>query len=599
MSYQVLARKWRPRKFSEMVGQEHVKQALINGLDNDRLHHAFLFTGTRGVGKTTIARILAKSLNCERGVSAEPCGECATCVAVDEGRFVDLIEVDAASRTKVDDTRELLDNVQYMPSSGRYKVYLIDEVHMLSTSSFNALLKTLEEPPAHVKFLFATTDPQKVPVTVLSRCLQFNLRRMTEAEILGQLEMILEAEEIAFDHAATLQISRAGDGSMRDALSLLDQAIAFGAGEVRDEAVQQMLGTVDRDVIYQLCDKLVEKNAEGLINLGHEIYNAALPPERILQSLAEIFHIIAVEQSVKGIPVPAHLEPEKIRHYAQHFSSADIQLLYEIATRCSADLHLAPSPRTGLDMSLLRMLAFVPVEANNTSTLIKSTMKAPAGATGKSPAAVAEKAQVKENTRPYDGGNKPHVSHAPAVQAQSAQSGVQQHQQPDRQQPNRQQSVRPAVQNVQQPQVEQQQAPVQQQATATPVSASSDRWVKLIPQLGLRGPAYELARHCVWGEQQGKSLVLFLSPAMSVVKTPSAEKGLFDKVTENLQLSLEIRVQKPQEQTLAETQQQHENSRIKTEQDQLQDDPVAQQLINDMGAQLQPSSIRLNEERND
>ena len=267
MSYQVLARKWRPRRFADLVGQGHVVRALTNALDHDRLHHAFLFTGTRGVGKTSIARILAKSLNCETGVSSQPCGQCSTCLEVDDGRFVDLIEVDAASRTKVDDTRELLDNVQYSPSRGRYKVYLIDEVHMLSGHSFNALLKTLEEPPPHVKFLLATTDPQKLPVTVLSRCLQFNLKRLQPSQIEGQLAKILSAEGITFDAASLALLARSADGSLRDSLSLLDQAIAFGGGRVTEADVREMLGSIDHSVIMDLLDALAALDAARLLQV--------------------------------------------------------------------------------------------------------------------------------------------------------------------------------------------------------------------------------------------------------------------------------------------------------------------------------------------
>src|SRR6056300_13769 len=265
MSYLVLARKWRPKDFADTVGQEHVLQALINALDSGRLHHAYLFTGTRGVGKTTIARILAKALNCEKGVTSEPCGECSACVEIDEGRFVDLIEVDAASKTKVDDTRDMLDNVQYALARGRYKVYLIDEVHMLSKSSFNALLKTLEEPPPHVKFLLATTDPQKLPVTVLSRCLQFNLKRMTPRLISDRLEYICDAESIEADAKALATIARAADGSMRDALSLLDQAIAFCGGRIEEPLVAKMLGTIDRDHVVRLLRLLADNDAKGII----------------------------------------------------------------------------------------------------------------------------------------------------------------------------------------------------------------------------------------------------------------------------------------------------------------------------------------------
>jgi DNA polymerase-3 subunit gamma/tau len=271
MSYLVLARKWRPQTFSNVIGQEHVLRALINGLDQDRLHHAFLFSGTRGVGKTTLARIFAKSLNCEQGVSSTPCGECSSCQEVDAGRFVDLIEVDAASRTKVDDTRELLDNVQYAPSRGRYKVYLIDEVHMLSTSSFNALLKTLEEPPPHVKFLFATTDPQKLPVTILSRCLQFNLRRLDIEQIAGHLSTILQAENVEYETTALDDIAKAADGSMRDALSLLDQAISHGSGTVSSTQIHDMLGTISQQQLYQIIQALIDQDGQALIAQSSEL----------------------------------------------------------------------------------------------------------------------------------------------------------------------------------------------------------------------------------------------------------------------------------------------------------------------------------------
>src|SRR4030067_1012255 len=306
MIYQVLARKWRPRRFADLVGQTHVARALINGLDHDRLHHAFLFTGTRGVGKTTIARILAKSLNCEAGVSSQPCGSCQSCREVDEGRFIDLIEVDAASRTKVDDTRELLDNVQYAPARGRYKVYLIDEVHMLSGHSFNALLKTLEEPPPHVKFLLATTDPQKLPVTVLSRCLQFHLKRLSPEQISAQLEKILGAEGIAFDAASLKLLARSADGSMRDALSLLDQAIAFGGGKVNEPEVREMLGSIDNSVIEAILEGLAQADAPGLLAAISVAGDHNADPESVLGDLLLAPHRQAPRPAppLRALPAP-------------------------------------------------------------------------------------------------------------------------------------------------------------------------------------------------------------------------------------------------------------------------------------------------------
>ena len=360
MSYLVLARKWRPKNFQETVGQKHVLTALTNALDSERLHHAYLFAGTRGVGKTTIARILAKSLNCETGITSMPCGECSACVEIDEGRFVDLIEVDAASRTKVDDTRELLDNVQYAPARGRFKVYLIDEVHMLSKSSFNALLKTLEEPPPHVKFLLATTDPQKLPVTVLSRCLQFNLKRLTPALICERLELICDAESIEFEQGALTMMARAADGSLRDALSLLDQAIAFCGGVVTEAGVGSMLGTIDRQHVSRLIDLLADGDAAGLIAAIAEVDEQFPDYARLLDDLARILQRIAVYQAVGVIDQEDDVDESQLDALASRITVEDIQLFYQIALLGRRDLHLAPDPRSGVEMTLLRMLAFQP-----------------------------------------------------------------------------------------------------------------------------------------------------------------------------------------------------------------------------------------------
>ena len=361
MSYQVLARKWRPRTFHELVGQEHVVRALTNALDQQRLHHAFLFTGTRGVGKTTIARIFAKSLNCEAGVSSTPCGECSACREIDAGRFVDLIEVDAASRTKVEDTRELLENVQYAPGRGRFKVYLIDEVHMLSTHSFNALLKTLEEPPPHVKFLLATTDPQKLPVTILSRCLQFSLKRLPATMIAGYLHQVLEREGIACEDAAVRLIARAGDGSMRDALSLLDQAIAFGGGQVETAAVGAMLGSIDRRRVTDLLDALATNDAPTLLGQVAELDQLAPDYAAVLAELLSLLQRVALAQIVPDtVPDDGVDDPDELRRLAERLPPEDVQLFYQIALLGRRDLPLAPDPRGGFEMVLLRMLCFRP-----------------------------------------------------------------------------------------------------------------------------------------------------------------------------------------------------------------------------------------------
>ena len=363
MSYQVLARKWRPQFFKDMVGQEHVLRALINALDNQRLHHAYLFTGTRGVGKTTIARILAKCLNCEQGITSEPCGTCDSCVEITEGRFVDLIEVDAASRTKVEDTREILDNVQYAPTRGRFKVYLIDEVHMLSNSSFNALLKTLEEPPPHVKFLLATTDPQKLPATVLSRCLQFSLKNMTPERIVGYLKTILDKETISFEEPGLWLLGKAAEGSMRDALSLTDQSISFGEGKIIETDVASMLGTVDRGRVFKLAIALAEANAVETMALIAQMAEHAVDFNNLLADLLGLIHRIAIAQAVPDAVDNSQGDKEQVMTLARAMSPDMVQLLYQVALTGKRDLPLAPDPRAGMEMTLLRMLNFAPIGA--------------------------------------------------------------------------------------------------------------------------------------------------------------------------------------------------------------------------------------------
>ena len=360
MSYQVLARKWRPGSFREMVGQQHVLRALINALDHDRLHHAYLFTGTRGVGKTTIARILAKCLNCDVGVSSEPCGTCGSCLEISEGRSVDLLEVDAASRTKVEDTRELLDNVQYAPTRSRYKIYLIDEVHMLSNHSFNALLKTLEEPPPHAKFLLATTDPQKLPATVLSRCLQFNLKNMVPEQIAEHLAHILGQENISFESETLGLLARAAAGSMRDALSLTDQAIAFGSGALRETEVRDMLGTVDRGRVLDLVAAVANGSPEKVLQGVDAIAQHAPDFGATLDELISVFHQMTVAQMVPGAVDTTWSEQQRIVELAAELTVDDTQLFYQFAINGRRDLPVAVDPRVALEMTLLRMIAFRP-----------------------------------------------------------------------------------------------------------------------------------------------------------------------------------------------------------------------------------------------
>ncbi len=357
-----LARKWRPKNFAELVGQEHVVRAISNALTQNRLHHAYLLTGTRGVGKTTLARIIAKALNCETGVTATPCGKCTACVEIDAGRFVDLIELDAASNTQVDNMRELLENALYAPTSGRFKVYIIDEVHMLSRSAFNAMLKTLEEPPAHVKFILATTDPQKIPVTVLSRCLQFNLKQIPLAQIRGQLESVLGKEGVTFEVPALNLLSRAAEGSMRDALSLLDQAIAHGAGKVEETSVREMLGAVDRGYLFSILNALTRGDGPALLAEADRMAARSLSFETALQELATLLHRIALAQTVPEALADDEPERDSLIALGRAFSEEDVQLLYQIAIHGRRDLGLAPDEFAGFTMTLMRMLAFVPLE---------------------------------------------------------------------------------------------------------------------------------------------------------------------------------------------------------------------------------------------
>ena len=409
MSYQVLARKWRPRSFAELAGQEHVVRALSNALERGRLHHAYLLSGTRGEGKTTIARILAKSLNCVKGVTPTPCGVCAACTDIDAGRFVDLLELDAASNTGIDNMREILDNARYAPTVGRYKVYLIDEVHMLSKQAFNSMLKTLEEPPEHVKFVLATTDPQKIPVTVLSRCLQFNLKALPAAVIAARVETILDAEKIAFDDEAVALIARTAHGSMRDALSVLDQAIAYGAGEVRTELVRTMLGAVETDYIYRIADALIAGDGPALLAEASALTGRSVSLSSAIDELASLFHRVAVAQTVPSA-VDALPDAARIAAYAKAFSPEIVQLLYQICVQGRGDLALAPDEQTGFAMTLLRLLAFAPAagpEADGKyDSALPAAAKKPSGsiATAALPASAPARAAAaaNEGTRQID-----------------------------------------------------------------------------------------------------------------------------------------------------------------------------------------------------
>ncbi|HHF7373842.1 DNA polymerase III subunit gamma/tau [Legionella bozemanae] len=396
MSYLALARKWRPRTFSQLVGQDHINKALINALNQQRLHHAYLFTGTRGVGKTSIARILAKSLNCEKGISSDPCLQCAICNAIEQGRFIDLIEIDGASKTRVEDTRDLLDNVQYAPAIGRFKIYLIDEVHMLSQHSFNALLKTLEEPPAHVKFILATTDPQKLPVTVLSRCLQFNLKHLATELISHHLQLILKEEQIDFEIQAADILAQAARGSMRDALSLLDQAITGCDTQLRANDVKMILGYTQQDYALQMLCALAEQNASAVLKISQCISIEGGHFQYVLDELLHHLHQIAIYQTI-GDNNPLISPPPEIKTLAQHISAEDIQLFYQIGLKGREEIHLAPTLIIGFNMTVLRMLTFRPVPKETPpplapyKTSLPSSLQLPLSAQEQAPLSVPEK----------------------------------------------------------------------------------------------------------------------------------------------------------------------------------------------------------------
>lgn len=558
MSYQVLARKWRPASFAEMTGQEHVLRALINALDQQRLHQAYLFTGTRGVGKTTIARILAKALNCEVGVSSQPCGQCSSCQEIDAGRFIDLIEVDAASRTKVEDTRELLDNVQYTPTRGRYKVYLIDEVHMLSTHSFNALLKTLEEPPPHVKFLLATTDPQKLPATILSRCLQFNLKRMPEDLVASRLAEILQSEQIEYDAASLRYLGQAADGSMRDGLSLLDQAIAYGHGKVQAEEVAAMLGFVSRQPIYDLLQALLNRDASALLQAVASLEDMAADYFAVLDDLISVLQQLALAQWVPETLEQEHESPEKLREFSESFGAEDLQLYYQIALIGKRDLPYSPNTKRGLEMILLRMLAFHPSDIEPSTQAGPAVAKAPAN-----PAAAAKAMLNKQAAPPAPASTRqpePSAAPAPVVATPAKQSET---------------------------------APSSPPAQASDNTVPSN-WHELYQRLNLKGMAAELAANCDLKSWEGDTLVLLLGEKHAQLYNPSFEKRLAEAASGILgkPINIKVEVGMLETETPADTAARHEAEKQASAVESIKQDQVVKALQDKFDAQIQVDSIR-------
>ncbi len=532
MSYIVLARKWRPKRFADMVGQEHVLRALGNALDSGKVHHAFLFTGTRGVGKTTVARILAKSLNCETGVSANPCGICAACREIDEGRFVDLIEVDAASRTKVDDTREMLDNVQYAPTRGRYKVYLIDEVHMLSNHSFNALLKTLEEPPPHVKFLLATTDPQKLPVTVLSRCLQFSLKRLSASLIGERLKVIAAAENLAFEPAAVALLARAAEGSMRDALSLMDQLIAFGGGALNEANTRAMLGTIDRGHVVRIVDALSRQDGPELLRHVRNLDQDAPDYDRALIELAAFLQRIAIVQIVPDAAQDdEEFDVEALARLARAITPEDVQLYYQIALGARRDLAMAPEPRIGFEMSLLRMLAFrpdgAPLAAASGAGAAPSMAAASPNIAG---AAASAMSTAPGAATPRVGGATPRVaSTAPGARVTTAGAPV-----------DTGQSTADAAGSGMSARAGQMSVQPAAGSPGGPVTIEAGNWAAVVDAAALSGMVRQFALNCVPASFENDVLVLQLDPAAADRRSRPIE----DKFVQALSnyLGREIRV---------------------------------------------------------
>jgi DNA polymerase III subunit gamma/tau len=556
MSYQVLARKWRPANFDEVVGQEHIVRSLAHALDNDRLHHAMLFTGTRGVGKTTIARILAKALNCEEGVSSHPCGKCDACISVDEGRFIDLIEVDAASRTKVEQTRELLDNVQYTPSRGRYKIYLIDEVHMLSASSFNALLKTLEEPPEHVKFLLATTDPQKLPITVLSRCMQFNLKHLFPEQIQAQLDTILESDNIQNEAAALQMLSRAAEGSMRDGLSLLDQAIAYGNGKVLEKDVRQMLGSIEQRYIQALIEGLLATDTSALFTAIDDAANRSPDFMAVLNDMLAVLYQLSLVKVAPDITSNRKLDVAWLEKTAAEVASDELQLLYQIALIGKRDLPLAPDFRTGFEMVMLRMLAFRPAAVS-------------------APPATGKQAKKTAKSTP-DAGRQAEAAVAASQPVQQAVNSVRE---PD-------------------PPVARKNADSQPEAICADPQQQEDplceQWLETVKSMNLIGMTQQLALHAAPESWDADHLKLVVDISNQAIASEERQKALVRALKTQLgeRMRVSLRIDDPTAETPAQRKSRLHAERQQKAEQAIRTDPVVEELVSTFDATIAGSSIQ-------
>ncbi len=569
MSHQVLARKWRPRSFQEVVGQTTVVQALSNALTQNRLHHAYLFTGTRGVGKTTIARLLAKCLNCSTGVTASPCGQCMPCQTIDQGRFLDLLEIDAASRTKVEDTRDLLDNVQYAPTQGRYKIYLIDEVHMLSNHSFNALLKTLEEPPPHVKFLLATTDPQRLPVTVLSRCLQFHLKNLSSEQISRQLAVILNNETIAYESPALLQLAHAAQGSMRDGLSLLDQAIAYGNGQVTTAEVKILLGATEPELLLELLQALANRDAAQILANIAQLADAGIDFQKALEEMLSLLHQITLNQVVPELPIAFEYLATQITALAHCFKPETTQLYYQMALLGRRDLPLAPTARSGFEMLLLRMLAFSPQPSSENGGSVAASK--PAKITANIPPRPALATQLNPSDKTLTG-STPTIPNPPLLKENNLTQS-----------------------KIEPPQVGQSlPKSSSDEHNLSTLTATALSWAELLPSLNLHGAALMVATHCTLVRQTATEIELLLDTQ----QTPLLNKAIELRIANALEqhfgqpLQLHMTIGQSTQPNPALLNQQREQKLQAEAVLTIASDPNVQNLVNEFGAQLIHDSVK-------